>query len=50
MTDTDIRKLDEFYRVVSTPLRVALSILGVAAIVVGTSAILVVRALSTPKD
>jgi len=50
MNERDYQRLVGFYRVVSAPLRVGLTILGVAAIVLGTSAVLVVRALSTPKD
>jgi hypothetical protein len=50
VTERDYLRLVGFYHVVSAPLRISLAIIGVAAIVLGTSAVLVVRALATPKD
>lgn len=50
MTDADIRKLEEFYSIAATPLRIVLGVAFVGGILLATAAVLTIRALATPKD
>jgi hypothetical protein len=50
VTERQYQKLTQFYNVTAMPLRLALAVTYGVAVVVGTSAILLVRALATPKD